>query len=98
MLVVVEPTARSLATAAQIKSLADDLKLGQIYIVGSKVHDAQDRAYIEENTPALPVLGHLPEDPGVREADRIGAAVSDTSPALVTAANTIMDKLKQSLA
>src|SRR5512136_1061572 len=46
LLIVVEPTARSLGTAEQIKSLAGDLRLTRLYLVGSKVQSDDDRAFI----------------------------------------------------
>ena len=53
MLIVVEPTARSLGTAAQIQSLATDLKLYRLYIVGSKVRDTADETFIQERSPSF---------------------------------------------
>jgi len=82
MLIVVEPTRRSLGTAAQIKSLAQDLKLTRLYLVGSKVQSEQDRQLIESGSPGLPVLGFLPLDDAVRRADLEGKAAYDLSPAL----------------
>ncbi len=82
MLIVVEPTLRSLATAAQIKKLAEDLKLPHLHLVGSKVRSDEDRRFIVEHSPGLPVLGFLSADPGVQEADRTSAAVYDVSPRL----------------
>ncbi len=74
LLIVVEPTARSLGTAEQIKALAGDLRLTRLYLVGSKVQSDEDRAFIRDHSPGLPVLGFLPIDPGVRQADRTGTA------------------------
>jgi CO dehydrogenase maturation factor len=93
MLVVVEPTARSLGTAEQIKHLASDIGVEDIYIVGSKVRDEQDAAFIEEHSPGVPILGHLPADERVIEADRKGAAVYNLSPELAEAARKILEKL-----
>lgn len=95
MLVVVEPTARSLSTAAQIKSLAEDIRLTRLYLVGSKVKDAEDRAFISERSPGLPILGFIPDDPTVREADRQGAAAYDLSVGLVQEARRIAEALQQ---
>jgi CO dehydrogenase maturation factor len=95
MLIAAEPTARSLATAAQINSLARDLKLANLFLVGSKVGTPEDQALIEDHSPGLPVLGHLPLDPLVREADRQGAAVYDLAPGLATAAQALAAKLEQ---
>jgi CO dehydrogenase maturation factor len=97
MLIVVEPTARSLATAAQIKSLAEDIKLKRLFLVGSKVADESDRTFIEDRSPDLPVLGHLADDPKVREADRLGQPVYDLSPALVSRSEQIIAALTESL-
>lgn len=93
MIVVVEPTGRSLVTASQIKSLAADIGLTRLYLVGSKVQSDADRVYIESNSPGLPALGHLPYSARVQEADRAGLTVYDTAPALVEAARGIADRL-----
>jgi CO dehydrogenase maturation factor len=95
MLIVVEPTARSLATADQIQSLAKDLKLTRLYLVGSKVRDPGDQDFIETNSPGLPVLGHLPDDARVRQADREGLAVYHLAPELAEIARSFVETLNQ---
>jgi len=97
MLVVVEPTRRSLGTAAQIKSLAADIGLTRLYLVGNKVRNADEAAFLEAETPGLPVLGMLPADLGVQEADRLGIPVYQHVPALRQAAGHIADKLSQQI-
>jgi CO dehydrogenase maturation factor len=82
MLVVVEPTRRSLGTAAQIKSLAADIGLTRLWLVGNKVRNEEEANFLNTETPGLPVLGLLPADLAVQEADRLGVAVYDYVPAL----------------
>jgi CO dehydrogenase maturation factor len=82
MVVVVEPTRRSLGTASQIKKLATDIGLTRLWLVGNKVRSDEDADFIESTTPGLPVLGLLPADPAVQEADRLGISVYDHVPAL----------------
>jgi len=94
MLVVVEPTRRSLGTAAQIKKLANDIGLTRLWLVGNKVRDEQEARFLADETPGLPVLGYLPADLAVQEADRLGQAVYDYVPALRQAA----EKMAASLA
>ena len=77
MLVVVEPTRRSLGTAAQIKKLANDIGLMRLFLVGNKVRDGEEVEFLENETPGLPVLGFLPADLKVQEADRLGIPVYD---------------------
>jgi CO dehydrogenase maturation factor len=77
MLVVVEPTRRSLGTAAQIKKLANDIGLMRLFLVGNKVRNAEEMEFLESETPGMPLLGCLPADLKVQEADRLGLPVYD---------------------
>ena len=77
MLVVVEPTRRSLGTAAQIKKLANDIGLTKLWLVGNKVRNDDEAKFLGTETPGLPVLGFLPADLKVQEADRLGIPVYD---------------------
>lgn len=97
MLVVVEPTRRSLGTAAQIKKLANDIGLTRLWLVGNKVRDEDEKEFLMKETPQLPVLGSLPLDLGVQEADRLGIAVYDHVPALRQAAEEMVDRLNLQL-
>jgi len=97
MLVVVEPTRRSLGTAAQIKSLANDIGLTRLWLVGNKVRNPEESSFLETETPGLPVLGFLPADLAVQEADRLGIAVYDHVPALRHAAQEMADKLVEQI-
>jgi CO dehydrogenase maturation factor len=94
MIVVVEPTLRSLATAEQIRSLADDIKLKRIFLVGSKVQGDADREFITKHSPDIPIIGHLANDPRVRQADRDGVAVYDAIPEFASTAKTITEAIK----
>ena len=93
MIVVVEPTRRSLGTAAQIRSLAADIGLTRLWLVGNKVRNSDEAAFLEAETPSLPVLGFLPADLAVQEADRLGIPVYQHVPALRQATQQIADKL-----
>jgi CO dehydrogenase maturation factor len=93
LIVVCEPSARSLAIAAQIKALARDIGLTQLFLVGNKIQSPPERAYVEMNSPGLPVLGHLPFSASVPEADRAGVAIVDKAPEMVKAASDIASAL-----
>lgn len=86
MLIVVEPTRRSLGTAVQIQKLATDIGLTRLWLVANKVRDEQDVAFLQAEAAGLPLLGLLPADAAVAEADRLGLAVYDHVPALRQAA------------
>jgi CO dehydrogenase maturation factor len=93
MIVVVEPTRRSLGTAAQIKKLANDIGLQRLYLVGNKVRNPEEEKFLTAETPGLPVLGFLLADLRVQEADRLGIPVYDHVPALKKSAHAMAEKL-----
>ena len=93
MVVVVEPTQRSLGTAAQIKKLAADIGLNRLWMVGNKVRTEEENEFLERESPGMPLLGILPMDLGVLDADRLGEPVYDHVPSLKQAAAEIAQKL-----
>lgn len=93
MLIVVEPTRRSLGTASQIKKLATDIGLTRLWLVGNKVLNSDEEVFLQEEAGDLPLLGILPADLGVQEADRLGVAVYDHVPKLREAAEVMAEKL-----
>lgn len=95
MIVVVEPTRRSLGTAVQIKKLAHDIGLTRLWLVGNKVRNEDEAEFLRSETPGLPLLGMLPSDTAVQEADRLGIAVYDYVPALRQAAEEMAGRLVQ---
>lgn len=97
LLVVVEPTRRSLGTALQIQALASDIGITRLWLVGNKVHNPEEAAFLQAGLPGLPVLGLLPADLSVQEADRLGTAVYDYVPSLRQAAAAMAAALESSL-
>lgn len=93
MLIVVEPTRRSLGTASQIKKLANDIGLNRCWLVGNKVRNEEEKLFLEMEGPGLPLLGVMPADLGVQEADRLGIPVYEHVPALRQAAEAMAKEL-----
>ena len=62
--------------------------------MGNKVRSETDEAFIRQIAGDLPVLGFLPYDPQVIEADLTGQAVYDIAPETVAAARQIWQKLQ----
>jgi CO dehydrogenase maturation factor len=98
LIVVVEPTRRSLGTAEQIKTLAEHIGLKRLWLVGNKIQNDAESAFIRAESPDLPVLGMLPANLDVQQADRLGIAVYDYVPALRQAAEVIAQKLTSEIA
>jgi CO dehydrogenase maturation factor len=98
-LIVVEPGLRSLGTAQTIRRLAADIGVKQCYVVGNKVREEADRAFIRQQlTSDLPVIGFLSANPRAVEADMRGEAIFDVTPGLVAEARQIIAALDQTKA
>lgn len=59
LIVVVEPSMRSMETAARIKSLAKDLKIDRVFLVGNKVRSDEDIDFIRKNVSNFEILGFI---------------------------------------
>lgn len=92
---VVEPGRRSMNTAQQIALLAQDIGVKTTHIVGNKVRDGADRAFIAAGAGELPVLGYLPFSREAIGADMSGQAIYDAAPALVAAAREVAGALEK---
>lgn len=95
LIVVVEPGRRSIETAHHVRQLAKDIGLERIVVVGNKVRSEADKEYLIQNLPDFHLLGFLPFDEKVIEADLKGLAPYDLSPATLAAAREIGDNLNR---
>jgi CO dehydrogenase maturation factor len=73
-IVVVEPGARSLQTYTRIKSLAADLGVKRVSVVGNKIMNEADKDFISARVPQGDLLGFIRFNAGVIEADKAGEA------------------------
>ncbi|MBN2808750.1 MAG: AAA family ATPase [Deltaproteobacteria bacterium] len=96
-IVVVEPGSRSLQTARQIKKLAADLGINQVFAVGNKVCEAGDREFIRNNLEGIEVLGFLDYDQNIVAADRRDQAPYEVNPELVANVKNIYANLQTKL-
>jgi CO dehydrogenase maturation factor len=82
LIVVAEPGRRSLSILAKIKKLATDINVGRILAVGNKVAGPEDEKMIRQSVESegIPLLGLIPLDDSVKEADRKGMAPIDLDP------------------
>ncbi|MBI5845499.1 MAG: AAA family ATPase [Deltaproteobacteria bacterium] len=78
LIVVVEPGQRSIETARHVRELASQIKLDRIAIVGNKVRNEADREFLRKNLSDFEILGFLPYDPSLIEADVSGKSPFDT--------------------
>jgi CO dehydrogenase maturation factor len=93
LIVVVEPGRRSVETAQHVKELAKDLGLTKVAVVGNKIRGPEDEAFLKKHITDLPILGFLPFDDQIIEADLTGRPPYELSPGMMTAAQKIGEQL-----
>jgi CO dehydrogenase maturation factor len=81
MIVVVEPGQQSVETARRIKSLAEELDIDKIVAVGNKISSTEEKKFLERSMDevGLPLVGVIPLDKKVSEADLVQTAPIDYS-------------------
>lgn len=82
MLVMVEPGMRSIKIASQIAKLAQDIGVSNIQVVLNKVRNRKDSQAVRDQLGSigLPVIGELPFDENLIQADLAGKAPIDYDP------------------
>jgi len=77
LIVVVEPGRRSIDTAGHIKKLASEIGLKNICVVGNKIRSKKDEEFLEKHMMGFKLLGFIPYDEALIEADLDGVSPFD---------------------
>ena len=72
LVVIVNPGARSRAAAAKIRKLGQDIGIKNILVLGNRVKGSEDENLIRDSLSDFEILGFLPEQDEIIEADREG--------------------------
>jgi len=94
LLVVCEPTRKSVLTATRTAALAEELGIPATLAVGNKSQSSADADFFTAtlNQNGLSLAAVLPFDPDIAKADRTGTvAINAVEPALATAVDQILD-------
>jgi CO dehydrogenase maturation factor len=94
-IITVEPGLRSIQTAFHIKSLADGLGVKEVYVVGNKINNDDDKRLIESKIGGqMSVLGYISFNPKIVEADMKGVAPFDIDEKIKEEIMVISNKIK----
>lgn len=100
LLVVVQPMAKVLLTAARTHRLAVELGISKIALVANRAAE-EDRPRLEAFALQLgsEVIGWIPDDDAVKRADMAGACLLDTEPGApsVLAIEALAERLEADL-
>lgn len=96
-LAVVEPYYRSMETARRVSDLASELGIAEVSAILNKVRTAADHDAVSEFCAAhkMKIVGEIPYDLGLADAERAGQPPLDFSPA--TTSVTALRKLAADL-
>jgi len=93
LIVVVEPSRRSIETAYRINKLAQDIDLKNIAVVANKVRNQSEKELLISSLPDFEFLGFIPYDQAIVEADLANLPVLDSSQEIIDAVRNIYQAL-----
>jgi CO dehydrogenase maturation factor len=93
LIIVVEPGRASIETAGRITALARDLGITSVSLVGNKVHNVAERDFISSSLTGYDILGFIPYDISVIQADFQNNPKLDVSPQVNLSIKEVFNKL-----
>jgi len=93
LIIVLEPSNRSIETAQRIKTLASEVGIKSILCVGNKTREGSDEDFLKNSLPDFEFIGFLPYDKALREADMAGESAAGVSTAIEEKMNEIVTVL-----
>lgn len=94
LIVLMEPTRRSVEATKTIHELATELGIERIGVVGNKITSERQRKFIEESVDAMEILGFLSLNERLQETDITGEAVFSNNPLLTEEVNRIRERIE----
>jgi CO dehydrogenase maturation factor len=95
LIIVVEPSKRSIETAYRIRELAKDIGLQNIGAVGNKIRSEKDKDSLISNMPGFEFLGFVPYDQAIVEADLAGSPLVNSSPKVMSEVADIVARITE---
>ena len=93
LIVVVEPGRRSIDTAGHIRQLASEIGLNTIAVVGNKIRNEKDEDFLKAHLHDFDIIGFLPYDDALIEADLNGISPFDVDCPSKTEVQTIIARI-----
>lgn len=93
LIVVVEPSRRSVDTAYRIAKLAQDIGLLNIAIVGNKLRSHSDKEFLISILPGFEFLGFIPYDQALVNADLANLPLVESSQQIINEVRNIYHAL-----
>lgn len=95
LIVVVEPGARSVQTAKQVRRLAEDIGIPAVAAVANKVRDEGDEAFVRASLGDIPLLAVVRESDALRAADRDGRPAIEADERFASAVSQVAEAVER---
>ncbi len=96
LIIVVEPGRRSIETALRISTMAQDIGLNNIALVGNKIKNPRQKEILLSNLPGFEFLGFIPYDQVLADADLGNHPILSSSKRVAEAVDAIYQTLSNS--
>ena len=94
MLVIADPSRGSIETAGRIRRLAAEIGVGRVQVVGNRMRGADDEAWLIEHLDGLELIGSIPWDEDVMDAERNGRPITEVRGEVPAAIARLADQLE----
>ena len=96
LIIVVEPSMRSVSTGRRVRDLALEIGLQNIGVVANKVRSEREKDFIVAKMADFEFLGFIPYDEAMVEADLAGLPLVNSSATVMTEVRSIAARLEKS--
>jgi len=93
LIIVVEPTRKSVLTGYRVRDLALEVGLQSIGVVGNKIRNGKEKDFLISNMAGFEFLGFIPYDEGIAEAEITGLPLIDSSEKVMSEVKNIAARL-----
>jgi CO dehydrogenase maturation factor len=93
LIIVVEPTRKSVLTGYRVRDLALEVGLQSIGVVGNKIRNEKEKDFLISAMADFEFLGFIPYDEGIAEAEISGLPLIDSSEKVMSEVENIAARL-----
>jgi CO dehydrogenase maturation factor len=93
LIIVVEPSRRSVETGYRVRDLALEIGLHNIGVVANKIRNEKEKDFLISSMPDVEFLGFIPYDEHIVEADIAGSSLVDSSEKVMNEVRSIVARL-----
>jgi CO dehydrogenase maturation factor len=94
LLIITEPTEKSIETTERIEKLAREIKIKRILVIGNKIENEDEKNFIVEKLKNFEIIGFIPYFPQIKRAEKEGKIVWEVVPEILKYVEEILEKME----